>query len=1155
MTRTLRAGRTCALVLTTLTAVVGAACSGGPQNPGAAPGRPPSASAGPDAADATGGLARAERLFVEAEGLARDAQYARAVAAFGEAAPIYKAEGRWSRYVRCRSEMGEQSRRLARLDEAQAHLDEAVQSGKEHLSPRDLEWAPTYTYLANVRNDRGDYEDAIRGHSRAVELRLALLGGQHPDVASSYVSRAISRRSKGDYAEALADCNRALAIQIPALGEGHPDVAWTHAMLGVTYGEKGEYDRANALLEKALAVLGTASGHAIRRLASVHLNLGVGLDDRGDYDRALVHYQKALSLQTAVLGEGHPDLAGTFNNIGTLYDITGDSDQALSFYEKAVALLFAAGKGEHASIAYTYDNMGLVCFRKKDHEQAIAFLGKARSIFMKTLGDRHPETAAPDLNLGLVYTDLGEYDQAIACYKRALVIQIRSLGARHTDVASSYNNMGAAYTAKGDLPRAHPLYEKALEIRRGALGPRHPDVANIHRNLGTLYRLRGDTARAVAQHEKALAIYRTSFGPRHPEVAQSSNDIGDIYRGQHRGERALFFYEQAIRANLASPAGGSSGAAEESSRALSESVLLGSLTGKAQILSDPQRASALDLAAALSTFEEAASVLDRIRRGHRAEGSKLLLAERAADIYDRAIAVALTLHRRTGAPRYAEVAFRFAEKSKSGVLLEALVQAEAQRFAGIPDSVLAEERNLRAELAFYERAVSEEQSRGGEADPAKLGLFQDKSFERKRSYDALLERMEKQYPAYYSLKYRAQAVGPADVQRRLRDSDGALLEYFMGADSIFIFAVTKDGLRVEVVPREPGIERLVTELREGIVDRDLHLYAGAASRLYDAILRPVALTLAGKALVVVPDGSLGAIPFEALLARGEGEGGVPGRDSNLSYLLEEHAVSYAYSATLWLEPRNREAQPPGKGFLGFAPVFAPSRARGTRGAARPGESHGKDPGLRPVPRDYLPASRDEVTRIAKRVEGSYGLLDRWRRTRTRVYLGDEAREEAVKSENLADYRFVHFATHGLLDAKRPKLSGLVLAAETGGEEDGILHLGEVYGLTLNADLVVLSACETGLGQVARGEGTIGLTRGFLYAGAAKVLVSLWPVSDATTADLMVDFYDQMLLGVSEAEALREAKRRLMKRQPEYAKPYYWAPFILVGRGPLAASAM
>ncbi|NUO82177.1 CHAT domain-containing protein [candidate division KSB1 bacterium] len=164
-----------------------------------------------------------------------------------------------------------------------------------------------------------------------------------------------------------------------------------------------------------------------------------------------------------------------------------------------------------------------------------------------------------------------------------------------------------------------------------------------------------------------------------------------------------------------------------------------------------------------------------------------------------------------------------------------------------------------------------------------------------------------------------------------------------------------------------------------------------------------------------------------------------------------------------------------------------------------------------------------------------------------MHLEREANEARVKAADLSEYRILHFATHGLVNEKNPKLSGLILSPEDStSKEDGILHLGEIYNLNLNAELVVLSACETGLGQTAKGEGIIGLTGGFLYAGADNVLVSLWQVSDATTADLMIGFYDNMLGGMSRPKALREAKLKLMQSHSEYAKPYYWAPFVLVG---------
>jgi CHAT domain-containing protein len=815
-----------------------------------------------------------------------------------------------------------------------------------------------------------------------------------------------------------------------------------------------------------------------------------------------------------------------WSNVGTLYDVKGSAEAALSSYERAVALYVAAGKAEHAFVAYTYGNMGLVSYRKGDYDQAIAFLGKARSVLLKTLGDRHPETAGPDLNLGLVYTEMGEHEKAIACYESALAIQVASLGPRHTDVASSYNNMGAAYVAKGDLSRGLALHERALEIRREALGPRHPDIASIYRNLGGLAERRGSAALAIANHEKALALFCSNFGPRHPEVAQSSNELGGVYWRQGRSREALLPFEQAIHANRTAPAAASAAGESIGGDPLSDTILLESLDGKARVLAD-RRFAGRDLRAAVSTYEEASSLLDRIRRGYRSEGSKLLLAERASALHERAIAAALELYRGTGDARHQEVAFRFAEKSRSGILLDALARAEAERFAGIPDTLLSEERALRIDLALYERALSEERLRGRDTHAARLALWQDKLFGLKRAYDALLERLENGYPDYYQLKYDAETASLADVERALPDEHTALVEYFVGADTLFIFVVSRRAVVVEAVAKRPRFERQVEELRQGIVERDLARYATAARGLYEDVLAPVEAETAGMSLVVVPDGSLGVVFFEALLT---GASKLSPTDySRLPYLLHEHDVAYAYSATLLLQKRKAAGRRAAQDFVGFAPVFGSGLRSQGQGEARP-----------------LPATRAEVTRILERVRGSHGLLGRWFDTRSRVYLGREARESVVKSHALADYRFVHFATHGLLNEKDPRLSGLVLAPERTPQEDGVLHLGEIYNLRLGAELVVLSACDTGGGKVARGEGVIGLTRGFLYAGAASALVSLWQVSDVTTSELMVDFYGGMLAGGSKPAALRDAKQRLVRRQPEYAKPYYWAPFILVG---------
>jgi CHAT domain-containing protein len=384
--------------------------------------------------------------------------------------------------------------------------------------------------------------------------------------------------------------------------------------------------------------------------------------------------------------------------------------------------------------------------------------------------------------------------------------------------------------------------------------------------------------------------------------------------------------------------------------------------------------------------------------------------------------------------------------------------------------------------------------------------------------------------------------------QQLLDDKTALMEYFTGKDSIFIFAITKDNFAVKTSAKDSLLERQIEQLRQGIVKQDFATYTQAAHLLYQTLLAPVANELDNKNLIIVPDGTLSAIPLEALLTE-QVAGGNSQDYTTLPYLINDHAISYAYSVTLLQQEQTRKNRATKRDYLAFAPVFANGLPAGTRGGDFLKENLSRDSVLAATRvRGYLPMTKKEVTGILNRFESSYGFFERWFGNKSRVYLEREAKEEKLKSGDVGDYRILHFATHGLVNEKNPKLSGLLLAQEDStSKEDGILHLGEIYNLNLNADLVVLSACETGLGQVAKGEGIIGLTRGFLYAGASNLLVSLWQVSDATTADLMVDFYDKMLGGMSKPEALREAKLQMIRRHAEFAKPYYWAPFILVGR--------
>jgi CHAT domain-containing protein/lipopolysaccharide biosynthesis regulator YciM len=981
----------------------------------------------------------------------------------------------------------EQGRELAR----QAHYDRARAAFEKAHARYEAEgdWERALSSrcrIGEIEIDSGRYDETLSLLTQALEMARAHLPQRSLAIAEAHQALGHACWRKGRYEDALSHLKRALATRIDALGEQSPEVASTYHHLGEVYQKQGEVELALRFHELALSIRTRVLGEKDAAVAESANSYAGDYWMRGEYDRALELCQRAASIWEATLGETHPKTAKAYGNIGILYAIKGDYDPAIAFGRKQLAIELA------------------------------------------TVGEAHPSVAKVRMNLGLTHRYKGENEAALSETRQAIAGFRATLGEDSPDVANAYINLGSVRNRMGDHEAAAADYERALGILRKRFGEKHPLVSEAYAGLGETRRLQHRYPDALSAHQKALSIRRSLSGDHHPEAAQCWNalaldavDAGDL-------ERAWGYLQQAIRANIPTLVDPDPYSNPPLINMLSEQELLVSLEQKGRILNRrfQKTGAGRDLEAAVASYRQAARLLDKMRSGYQAEDSKLFLSDRASGIYDDAIATARRLLVLSPGPESRDSVFLFAEKSRGGILLEALSDAEARQFAHIPRSVLDEERRLRADLAFYDRSVAALEQQGGSAD--KLQRAKDRRFESERQYEALLQRLEREHPDYYNLKYQIRTAAVEELQKELLDEDTTLLEYFLGRDSIVIFTLTRDAFDVTSVPRHPDLERQVDELRLAILQRDDDRYARIAATLYGSVVAPVAARLRHPNLIVVPDGVLCLVPFEALLAGPPAQSGAD--PARRSYLLERYAVSYAYSATLLLQTLKRQRTAARGDFLAFAPVFSEEGAAGAERLA-----------------GALPASRAEVTRIAELFRRRESAWDRLFGARTRVYLGREAAEDKLKSADLGAYRYVHFATHGLVDDVRPKLSGLRLAKAAASAEDGMLHLGEIYNLNLNAELVVLSACDTGLGPIARGEGLLGITRGFLYAGAANLVVSLWRVSDASTAEIMTSFYGRLLAGRSRAQALREAKLELMGRNPELARPYYWSAFTLIGR--------
>jgi CHAT domain-containing protein len=817
------------------------------------------------------------------------------------------------------------------------------------------------------------------------------------------------------------------------------------------------------------------------------------------YESALDYNTRALEVRRRFFGELHPEVAESYRMVGRTYWYMSDRDLAVLYFKKAMET--------------------------------------SRSLW----GEYNPLNAVIHTNLGMVYQR--QYDIALDQFRKAQRMGTPFWGEKHLDAANLFYCFGLVFLESGKRDSAFPYIQKSLNIRREILGEDHFEVAASYDLLGSYYRTIGRFDLAVKYHRKYLNTNLRFFDMHHPWVSNSYSHLAETYRAQGNFDSALKYRDRSLELLVKAQSSDNLNSNPLFKEVRRLFQLWSSLRQKAETLQERynlQSNDLKDLERALLTYKFFSQVADEVRSRFRSEGSKYYIGEIGSPNYENAIRIARSLFRETRDQHYLYDAFFFAEKSKSPVLLQSVSEARAMESSAIPDSLLDREYRLRTELAYCEQKLFEDQN-----DSVKVVNWRDRRFKTQESLVNLQRRLERDFPEYLKLKSQIEVASVEQVQHDLLDENTTLLEYVIADDSLFIFVVSRDGLEVEVVPKSPSLGMEIERLRESIVVKDFGDYVQSAHELYRQLIAPVAESLQMKDLIIVPDGELNMVPFEALLTRPVSSMGAEEDYSCLPYLVNNHSISYAYSATLLHETQMGRRVLPKNDYVAFAPIFKDGIPTKTRGYQFFQQNAGAASAVRLT--GQLLHSEKEAVGILELFTRTYGFLQRRLGNKSHVYLGNTATEHNFKNLDLLVYRYLHLATHGFSNDENPELSGLVLAQEKDSQEDNVLRLNEIKNLKLSAELVVLSACETALGKMITGEGIIGLVRGFLNAGAQNLLVSQWQVSDAATAKLMIEFYANMLSGASKADAIREAKLTLMRSNSEYAKPYYWSAFVLIGR--------
>jgi CHAT domain-containing protein len=839
----------------------------------------------------------------------------------------------------------------------------------------------------------------------------------------------------------------------------------------------------------------------------------------GDVQKALEKFNESLPSVRAI-GERVGE-AIILNNIGAIHRLRGDAQKALDKFNESLAILRALGN--RVDEATTLNNIGGVYLLLGEMQKALNVFNESLAI-TRAVG-AHVEEAATLNSIGGVYQSLGEAQKALDKFNESLAIW-RIVGDRGWE-ATTLNNIASVYESLGDMQRALKKYNEALPMFR-LVGERHGEANTLH-NIGHVYRLSNKMQEALEKYDESLAIWRM-IGDRRGEAGTLHN-IGKVYLSLGKIDAAMGKFNEALP--IRRTVGDRDGEAE-------------TLLGIAQV--EQKRGKLIQ---ARQTIEEAIGIVESLRTSVDIQELRASYLASQQKYYQYYIDILMEQRRQNPSAEFDAAAFAVSERSRARSLLELLTESRIDIHQGVDSSLLERERSLQrllnakaaAQFSLLNRKHTPEQSEAAAKEIKSLTT----------EYEELRAQIRTRNPRYAALT-QPLPLSLAEIQQQVLDSDTLLLEYSLGDDASYLFAVSQTSITSHRLPKLAEVEAATRRVRElltaphpqpGDTESKLQArikkakanYWPQAAALSRMLLGPAASQLDGKRLLIVADGALQYLPFGALPAP---------HSPHPAPLITEHEIVHLPSASTLAVLRRELAgrKPAAKAVAVLAdPVFSADDARVKSGAeTQAGEEAA--PNLTRAINDV----RGELSRLLLTRDEAEAILSVTPRADGLGALDFRANRATATSDELSRYRIVHFATHSLLDSEHPELSGVVLSLvdDRGQPQDGFLRLHEIFNLRLPAELVVLSACQTGLGKEVKGEGLVGLTRGFMYAGAARVVASLWQVHDAATAELMKRFYRRMLKdGMRPAAALRAAQIEMWKK-PQWQSPFYWGGFTLQG---------
>jgi CHAT domain-containing protein len=880
--------------------------------------------------------------------------------------------------------------------------------------------------------------------------------------------------------------------------------------------------------------------HYIRARISLHIK---------QFDSTFYYLEKGFAIVNELNAEYNSYnllIAKYYQTFGTTNSYKGDKDNALKYNLKALDIRRKELEKGHFDILMSYNNIALTYIAKKDYEKAKQYLW----YIIKNCSEETRLWEASTYNkLGFVHQNTQKYNNAIKYYNKELAIYVEKKGENSSEVAKALNNLGKVYCALKDYDKALEKISKSVAIRKKLLGNSHPILSKSLLTLGQYYSLNKEHEKAIKTYLEALEILEKNQSSDIGLKYWLYNLTGDVYLHQNNLNKALNYFQYAITTiingfdyckELNNPELfiDRTNVINNKYEILSKPALYYNLICKARTyyqfykndnsLTDKIQQS-------LNTYNLAFQLLDVIRLEISNDDSKYILSDLKKYYFNEAINVSFILDSLYPEKQYSENALRLIEKCKSSILRDNSYTANALKKSNLPEDLVEKEKDLAKKLAFYKTQIN---INNHQLESNKIKDYKNKYNILALEYDTVCNYLKNTYPQYYKLTH----FNEFDIDKIKSEikEDEIIVEYFVSDSNILIITVNNQDFKIANIPIDNTFKENVINYYRSLRKVEPSNYINCNSILYKKLIEPIKDRIKTKKnLIIIPDDYLFYIPFETLYYNKNNAENIDFR--KLNYLIKDYEIKYNFSLNIWMfnKALDNSEEKYLKDFIGFAPVFEDENNLSindndtkTRTIVIDGKHFSK-----------LIYSEKEINEISKL------FLKRNKKASTFFY--NDASEDNFK-KNVSVYKYIHISTHGFSNESNADLSGLAFynSANTNnpdstGIEDGLLYSSEIRSLDLNANLIVLSSCEGGLGKLVNEEGLIAISRDFINAGTPNVIYSLWNVLDKNTSSLMIDFYKGVLAGKTYSKSLQEVKIKMLE-DINTSYPKIWSSFILMG---------